>query len=124
MNNATLEFTWVRYGSVLDNLGRTEEALEAYAEAINLSPDSARLYRNRAEILIHARRLLEAEADLAHAVRLDGNRKSPYLWYRYAQIAIARGDGSLADHMLDEVQGVKLIWQLARLNWDESGRHR
>jgi predicted Zn-dependent protease len=66
-------------------------------------PDSASLYRNRAEISIHARQLQEAEADLAYATNLDGNEDSPYLWYRLAQLAVARGEGVLADQMLDEI---------------------
>jgi tetratricopeptide (TPR) repeat protein len=99
------ETAWVlsNYANVLDNLGRTEEALAAYREAITLLPESAPFYRNRAEALIHLRRLAEAEASLAQAVTLDGHEQSPYLWYRRAQVAIARGDGLLADQMLDEV---------------------
>src|SRR6266568_2614144 len=91
------------YASALDNLGRVEDALAAYNEALTLLPDMPALYRNRAETLIHARRLDEAEADLAHAVELDGHEDSLYLWYRRAQLAIARSDGLLADRMLDEV---------------------
>jgi tetratricopeptide (TPR) repeat protein len=99
------DLAWVisAYAGALDNLGRTEEALAAYSEAIELLPDTPPLLRNRAETLIHLRRLDEAEADLARAAELDGNEDSPYLWFRRAQIAIARGDGTLADQMLDEV---------------------
>jgi tetratricopeptide (TPR) repeat protein len=91
------------YASALDNRGRTEEALAAYAEAMTLLPDTPALLRNRADVLIHARRLDEAEADLARAIELDGNENSSYLWFRRAQLAIARGNGLLADQMLDEV---------------------
>jgi len=91
------------YASALDNLGRVEDALAAYNEALTLLPDMPALYRNRAETFIHARRLDEAEADLAHAVELDGNENSAYLWYRRAQLAIARGDGLGAQQMVDEV---------------------
>jgi len=91
------------YASALDNLGRVEEALAAYTEAMTLLPDTAPLYHNRAESFIHARRLDEAEADLARAVELDGNENSPYLWYCRAQLAIVRGDGLRAQQMVDEV---------------------
>ena len=90
------------YASDLDNLGRSEEAIAVYAKAIALLPDASPLYRNRAETLIHAQRLDEAEADLAHAFQLDGNEDSPYLWYRRAQLAIARGDSLQAEQMLNE----------------------
>ena len=90
------------YASDLDNLGRSEEAIAVYAKAIALLPDASPLYRNRAETLIHAQRLDESEADLAHAVQLDGNEDNPYLWYRRAQLAIARGDSLQAEQMLNE----------------------
>jgi tetratricopeptide (TPR) repeat protein len=91
-------FAWA-----LENLGRIEEAIAAYTQALTLLPDTAPLLRNRAEALILARRLSEAEADLARAVELDGNEESSYLWMRRAQLAIARGDGALGEQMLDEV---------------------
>ena len=91
------------YASALDNLGRIEDALAAYTEAMTLLPDTAPLYHNRAESFIHARRLDEAEADLARGVELDGNENSPYLWYCRAQLAVARGDGLRAQQMVDEV---------------------
>ncbi len=104
------------YASDLDNLGRTEEALAAYAKAIALLPNAAPLYRNRAETLIHTRRLDEAEADLAYAVQLDGNEDSPYLWYRRAQIAIARGDNLQAEQMLNEVVSCDASFDVALLS--------
>ena len=99
------EVVWAlsAYASALDSLGRTEEALTAYAQAITLLPDTPPLLRDRAETLIHVRQLDEAEADLARAVELDGNEDSPYLWFRRAQLAVARGEGLLARQMLDEL---------------------
>jgi len=91
------------YSSALDKLGKLEEALASYAEAMRLVPERAPLLRNRAETLIHARRLEEAKTNLARAVELDGNEDSPYLWYRRAQLAIARGTPVQSDQMLDEV---------------------
>ena len=102
--NYQRETAWAlsSYASTLDALGSTEEALDAYARAIALLPDTPPLLRNRAETLIHARRLVEAESDLERVVELDGNEESSYLWFRRAQIAIARGDGLSAEQMLDE----------------------
>jgi len=99
------EAAWVysAFANALDNLGRTEEALAAYTQALTLLPETSPLLRNRAEALINARRLDEAERDLARAVELDGNEDSSYLWFRRAQLAVARGDSLLADQMLDEV---------------------
>ena len=120
------------YASALDNLGRTEEALAANVEAMTLLPNTPALHRNRADVLIHARRLKEAEEDLAHAVELDGNEDSPYLWLRRAQLAIARGNGLLAKQMLDEVikrdpsqdvllQRAQSAWLLGDLNAAQDG---
>lgn len=89
--------------TALDKLGHTEVALADFTEAIELLPHTAPLYRNRAETLIRARRLKEAEADLQRAVSLDRNEDSVLLWYRRAQLALARGDSLLAARMLDEV---------------------
>src|SRR5262249_40676092 len=74
------------YADALTKLDRMEEALSAYAEAIEIQPDLTPLYRNRAETLIALRRLAEAEADLEQAVTVDGHEDSPYLWYRRAQL--------------------------------------
>ncbi len=89
-------------GGVLEALGRLDEAVGAYTQALDLLPDTPPLLRNRAEACILARHLDAAEADLARAAALDGHEDSAYLWLRRAQIAIVRGDGALADAMLDE----------------------
>jgi tetratricopeptide (TPR) repeat protein len=106
---------------VLECLGRMEEALAANSEAIQLLPNTAPLFRNRAEKLIRARRLEEAEADLAYAVAIDGNENSAYLWLRRAELAIARGDGLLASYMLDEANNRNLpadtSLQRAQIAW-------
>jgi tetratricopeptide (TPR) repeat protein len=90
------------FAGALDALDRSEEALHAYTQAIELLPDIPPLLRNHAESLINARRLDEAEADLAHSVELDGNEESAHLWQRRAQLALARGNGTLARQMLEE----------------------
>ncbi len=92
------------YAFVLNMLQRTEEALQAYNQAIELLPDSSALLYARATILIHARRLDDAEDDLKRAAELDGNEASPELWLYRAQLAVARGDGSLTELMLNEVR--------------------
>jgi tetratricopeptide (TPR) repeat protein len=100
-NEAAL--TLSAYAGVLEKLGRMEEALASYNEAVNLLPNASFLLRNRAETLIQLRRLSDAEADLARGVELDGNEESPYLWLHRAHLAIVRGDSPLADQMLEEV---------------------
>ena len=117
------EVVWAlsEYASDLDSLGRTEEALASYTKVIAMLPDASPLYRNRAETLIHARRLDEVEADLEHTVQLDGNEDNPYLWYRRAQLAIARGDSLQAQHMLDELKkrddSFDIGWLPAQIAW-------
>jgi len=91
------------YASALANLGDIAGALAAHDQAVELEPAAAFLLCNRATARIQARQLAAAEADLAQAVQLDGHEDSPYLWARRAQIAIARGNGTLADQLLDEV---------------------
>jgi tetratricopeptide (TPR) repeat protein len=101
--NFSLAPTLSTYANVLSSLGRIEEALVHHSAAIQLAPDAALFYRARAETLIYARKLAEAEVDLAHAVELDENENSPYLWHHRVQIAIVRGEGAHADRILDEV---------------------
>lgn len=36
-------------------------------------------------------------------MQLDGDERSPYLWYHRAQLALARGNAPLAGQMLQEV---------------------
>jgi tetratricopeptide (TPR) repeat protein len=91
------------FAFVLDKLARTDEALQIYDKLIESLPDVSSLLYARAETLIHARKLVEAQADLEHAAKLDGNEDDPALWLRQAQLAVAQGNGALAEQMLDEV---------------------
>jgi tetratricopeptide (TPR) repeat protein len=114
-------WTAVSCAEALEYLGRSEEALTTYGNAIALQPDLTPLYRNRAEVLIGMRRLEEAELDLSRAVELDDHEESSYLWYRRAQMAIARGDGHLAARMLDEATKrdatVDIAYERALSSW-------
>lgn len=123
-----LAWTLSSYGNVLDNLGRTEEGIAAFSEAVTLLPDSAALLRNRAEILIGARRLAEGEADLVRSVELAGNEESAHLWARRAELAIARGDGEGADLLLDKAEHrdptMQLAGERAQAAWLKGDRER
>ncbi|MBA2677595.1 MAG: tetratricopeptide repeat protein, partial [Ktedonobacteraceae bacterium] len=104
------------YAFALDKLAQTDEALEVYNQLIERLPDVSSLLYARAETLIHARQLDKAEADLQRAVELDGNEDDPDLWLRRTQIAIARGSGSLAEQMLDELHKRSTSFNLTLLH--------
>ena len=57
-------------GNGADGLGRLEEAVVAYKEAIRLKPDFANAHANLAEVLSKAGRSEEAAAQAREAARL------------------------------------------------------
>jgi len=60
-----------RLGTVLDGLGRPEEALKAFKKAVELDPESAVAQSNLAKCLQGLSRFSEAEAAARRAVKLD-----------------------------------------------------
>jgi tetratricopeptide (TPR) repeat protein len=112
-------------GAIAETQGYYEKTEQFYSEALTLLPDNALLHRNHAQALIYARRLEEAEADLAQPAALDGHENNPYLWDYRAKIAIVRGEGFLADQLLDEVvkreASFDVALQRAQAAWLQGG---
>lgn len=64
-------------GSVLQQQGREEEAMEQYTEALNLFPEDISALTNRGELYLKAGNVMGAAEDLQHAVQLDLMGKHP-----------------------------------------------
>lgn len=77
--------------------GEQEAALESIDQAISLAPDEANLYLERAGLLMNARKLDEAQVELARSTGLDPNLFASYL--AQAQLALLRGQPDEAERL-------------------------
>lgn len=89
---------WRRIGSALGGLGRTDEALAAYARAVEMDPDDEGTLLNRGILLARLNRLEEALAQFDRVLELDphwdwGLRERGLVLGR-----LHRWDEALADH--------------------------
>jgi tetratricopeptide (TPR) repeat protein len=80
---------WYGLANALESLKRYDEAIEAYTHAIEREPNSAYLFRNRANILLDQDRLDEAKHDIARAAELEPEH--PYTHARQGYLALACG---------------------------------
>ncbi|MBI4789527.1 MAG: tetratricopeptide repeat protein [Chloroflexi bacterium] len=80
---------WNGLASALESLKRYDEAIDGYTHAIEREPNSAYLYRNRANILLDQDRLDEAERDIVRAAELEPEHAFTHA--RQAELALARG---------------------------------
>src|SRR5262245_28477625 len=60
-------------GRALNRLGRNDEALASFSEAVRLQPDFAEAFGNRANVLSELRRFPEAVSDYKRAIQLKPN---------------------------------------------------
>jgi tetratricopeptide (TPR) repeat protein len=67
-----------------------EQALASYTAAIQIDPDVAMWYRNRASLFIQVKNLVLARNDIEHAMRLQPEH--PYLALRQGDLAVLEGD--------------------------------
>ena len=77
-------------GNAYYKQGDLKQAIADYDQAIQLNPQYATAYRNRAESLIRIGRFEEAEADCKEAEKLTKNH--PYTHARWGQLHNARGE--------------------------------
>ena len=62
---------WLYRGSLLNQLGKTDDALNAYARAIQLDSQLAQAYCNRGAIYLHKRMMAQALTDFNLAIRVN-----------------------------------------------------
>ena len=66
-----LHEAWNNRGIVLDNLGRYEEAMQSYNQALEINPDDARSYYGLACCYALQENIELAIENLRHAINLD-----------------------------------------------------
>ena len=115
-------------GNLLEELGRVEESLNVYGEAVSAQPEAAWLRRNYAEGLTKSQRLAEAAEQLDRAEELQPD--APYLALRRAELAQAQGDRTQAAAWASEALRRQPDWDEAQalLAWatsldDEAAAH-
>lgn len=89
-------------GNQLYKIKQYRSALPLYSEAINLCPDTAAYYGNRAACYIMLNRFEDALEDVRKAVQLDPTFVRGYI--RMAKCGIAMGDLTTAEYALKKVQ--------------------
>jgi len=99
-------------GGILDKAERGADALNVYAQAVEMQPNQAWLRRNYANSLLRLGRLDEAasQLDIAEAQEPD----APYLALRRAELAKARGDRSQAQTWAAEALRRQPAWDEAQ----------
>ena len=88
-------------GFAKDNLGRREEAIEDYDEAIRLNPEFAAAWNNRGLAKSQLGHHEEAIANLDEAIRLDSENATAWYNRGFAKDNLGRHEETIAD--LDEV---------------------
>lgn len=111
---------WAMLGDAYSRLDEEKAASDAYARAVTLAADNAMLRRNYANALITLKRLDEAAAQLAVAAQLEPD--APYLALRYAELAKAHNDHTLAAQWAAEALRRQPDWDKAQeiLAWASS----
>ncbi len=85
-------------GAALGNLGRTEEAIGHYREALRLLPNSAEAHNNLGHALALQRRLSEAVVHYEEAVRLNpGNQTARDNLARVRELELVRQSPAAVD---------------------------
>lgn len=98
-------------GNQLYKIKQYRAALPFYTEAINLCPEVAAYYGNRAACSIMLNRFEEALEDVRKAVQLDPTFVKGYV--RMAKCAIALGDLMTAEYALKKAKELQPIGNVA-----------
>lgn len=109
-----LEHFYNLLGNILSNMGKHQEALDMYTQAINIAPKEAMFYRNRIIELVALGNLGDAKSDYSIAHQLEPYHSSTP--YRLANILIA--EGKFANALEHYQQGVALDAKRADIRFD------
>ncbi|CAH1099268.1 unnamed protein product [Psylliodes chrysocephalus] len=92
-------------GNKLYKIKQYRSALPLYSEAINICPETASYYGNRAACYMMLNRYVEALEDIRKSVQLDPNFVKGYT--RMAKCGIALGDLTTAEYAIKKVQSLQ-----------------
>jgi protein O-mannosyl-transferase len=99
-------------GLILDNLGRTPEAMEHYKKALQINPDYPEAHINMGRVLDNAGRPQEALEHFQQALRLNPYSPEPYFNLGVALVKLGRPE-----------QAIKSYEQALRLNPNYTEAH-
>ena len=99
-------------GALAMNLGRLDEAIALYRQAVAQDPLRAAGYHNLGMALDASDRLAEAEAAYRKALELAPQRAGPRAYLALNLLAQGRGDEALAEALREPDEGFRL-WALA-----------
>jgi tetratricopeptide (TPR) repeat protein len=116
--------TWIERGQELRRLGRLEEALAAYGEAIDLDSERIDARYHRARALIDLGRHAAALADLDRAVEIDPEHADTHYLRGQALAKLERSNEALRaydralalrpGHVLGHLKRGNCLWAMAR----------
>lgn len=95
---ATSDVTFYNYGLVLKALGRPDEALERFTEAITLNPGNADSWNNRGTVLNELKNPARAIDDFDRALALNPASAAPLFNKARSLAELKRYDEALAAH--------------------------
>ncbi|RYE00420.1 MAG: tetratricopeptide repeat protein, partial [Sphingobacteriales bacterium] len=95
---------YVLYGTMLDNQGKGTEAVKVYGEGIRKNPQSYLLYFNRGVTQFQMQNVVEAEADLIHALARNPYHAGSHNVMAYVQHDANRVYAILANTVLLAVE--------------------
>lgn len=84
-------------GTMLAIAGRAKEALADFSRTIELNPDHALAWLNRAELHFDRRDYALAEKDYTQAIRIDGDLESAFLKRGQCRMRVGEYQSALAD---------------------------
>jgi tetratricopeptide (TPR) repeat protein len=102
-------------GVSLRELGRPEEALVAYEQAIRLDPNHAKIYNNQGNVLHDLGRLEEALMAYEQAIRLDPNYANAY----YNQGNVLQALGRPGEALMAYEQAIRLDPNYAKAYYNQ-----
>lgn len=102
---------FVNRGTAKHDLGRDEEAIKDFNEALRLDPKSVTTYINRGIVMGMLGRNEEAIADFNEAIRLQPNSAAAYCYRGVAQHNLGRLEEAAQDYLTVLSSDPSLLWR-------------